>query len=37
MTPEILVPAMDLGRQLLGGFRYRLRDVVICSRLGGGK
>ena len=37
MAPEILVPAMDLARQLLAGFRYRPRDVVICWRLGGGK
>jgi hypothetical protein len=37
MAPEILVPAMDLARQLLAGFGYRLRDVVICLRLGGGK
>ena len=37
-APEILAPAIDLARQLLAGFRYRLRDpVVIHLRLGGGK
>jgi hypothetical protein len=35
MAPEILVPAMDLARQLLAGFRYRHRDMVTCLRLGG--
>jgi hypothetical protein len=38
MPPEILAPAIDLARQGLAGFRYRLRDpMVIRLRLGGGK
>ena len=38
MTPGILAPAIDLARQFLAGFGYRLRDpVVIRLRLGGGK
>ena len=38
MAPEILAPAIDLARQLLAGFRYRLRDPeVIRLSSGGGK
>jgi len=37
-APEIPAPAIDLARQLLARFRYRLGDpAVIRSRLGGGK
>jgi hypothetical protein len=37
-APEIPTPAIDLARQLLAGFRYRLGDpAVIRSRLGSGK